>query len=173
MVVQTWNPDVPCIRMALDRDEVGFYRRELSARRRLGYPPFTQLVRLLAVGEDAQRTQAGGDASGKKAPSPLRGGRAAGPGTPADVAGQEPVAHLGRRPRWREGPGDRGAGNELSSSNPTDGVEWCFRWMSTRYRSDDMDKSFAEIRTLGRPRTQRAGEAGAGASTNGSPGWRR
>lgn len=59
VVVQTWNPDVPCIRMALDRDEAGFYRRELSARRRLGYPPFTQLVRLLAVGVDAQRTQVG------------------------------------------------------------------------------------------------------------------
>ena len=59
VVVQTWNPDVPCIKMALDRDEVGFYRRELSARRRLGYPPFTQLVRLVAVGEDPNRTRLG------------------------------------------------------------------------------------------------------------------
>jgi primosomal protein N' (replication factor Y) len=57
--VQTWNPDVPCIRMALDRDEAGFYRRELMVRQRLGYPPFTQLVRIVTVGEDPERARLG------------------------------------------------------------------------------------------------------------------
>jgi primosomal protein N' (replication factor Y) len=57
VVVQTWNPDVPCIRMALERDEEAFYARELGIRERLGYPPFTRLIRLVTVGEQAQRVQ--------------------------------------------------------------------------------------------------------------------
>jgi len=57
VLVQTWNPDVPCIRMALDRDEDGFYSRELGLRKRLGYPPFTQLIRLITVGERAQNVE--------------------------------------------------------------------------------------------------------------------
>jgi primosomal protein N' (replication factor Y) len=57
VIVQTWNPDVPCIRMALERDERAFYTRELGIRERLGYPPFTRLIRLITVGEQAQRVQ--------------------------------------------------------------------------------------------------------------------
>jgi primosomal protein N' (replication factor Y) len=57
VVVQTWNPDVPCIKMALERDEQAFYARELGIRERLGYPPFTSLIRLLTVGEQGQRVQ--------------------------------------------------------------------------------------------------------------------
>jgi primosomal protein N' (replication factor Y) len=57
VLVQTWNPDVPCIRMALERDERAFYARELGIRERLGYPPFTRLIRLVTVGERAQRVQ--------------------------------------------------------------------------------------------------------------------
>ncbi len=53
VIVQTWNPDVPCIRMALERDEEGFYSRELGFRQRLGYPPFSQLIRLITAGEKA------------------------------------------------------------------------------------------------------------------------
>lgn len=59
VIVQTWNPDAPCIKMAIDRDEVGFYRRELSIRERLGYPPFTELVRIVTAAEDVQRCQRG------------------------------------------------------------------------------------------------------------------
>ncbi len=51
VLVQTWNPDVPCIRMALDREDEAYYLREEAIRERLGYPPFTELVRLVMVGE--------------------------------------------------------------------------------------------------------------------------
>jgi primosomal protein N' (replication factor Y) len=61
VVVQTWNPDVPCIRMALERDEQGFYSRELGIRERLGYPPFTRLIRLVTVGEKPERVQRGAE----------------------------------------------------------------------------------------------------------------
>ena len=57
VMVQTWNPEVPCIRMALDRDEQGFYRQELETRRRLRYPPFAELIRLVTVAEDGERAQ--------------------------------------------------------------------------------------------------------------------
>ncbi|MCL5736067.1 MAG: primosomal protein N' [Actinobacteria bacterium] len=59
VVVQTWNPDVPCIRMALQRDEQGFYADELHTRRRLGYPPFREIVRLMTLCEDGERAGAG------------------------------------------------------------------------------------------------------------------
>jgi primosomal protein N' (replication factor Y) len=57
VVVQTWNPEVPCIRMALDRQEESFYRRELASRERLGFPPATHLIRLLTVGNEAERAR--------------------------------------------------------------------------------------------------------------------
>ncbi len=60
VLVQTSNPDVPCIRMALAGDEEGFYREELAVRERLGYPPYTDLVRLVTSSEQPERAQAAG-----------------------------------------------------------------------------------------------------------------
>ncbi|OFW60581.1 MAG: primosomal protein N' [Actinobacteria bacterium RBG_16_64_13] len=59
VLVQTWNPGVPCIRMALLREEKAFYEQELESRRRLGYPPFADLVRLMTVAENGERAQVG------------------------------------------------------------------------------------------------------------------
>jgi primosomal protein N' (replication factor Y) len=59
VLVQTWNPHVPCIRMALERDEQAFYREELRDRERLGYPPFVDLIRVMAVAADMDRARAG------------------------------------------------------------------------------------------------------------------
>jgi len=58
VLVQTWNPDVACIRMALDRDEQGFYAEELGIRDRLGYPPFAELTRLLLASPEDGRAEA-------------------------------------------------------------------------------------------------------------------
>jgi primosomal protein N' (replication factor Y) len=57
VVVQTWNPDVPCIRMALERDDRRFYEEELRTRSRLGYPPFSEMIRLVTVATDPDRAQ--------------------------------------------------------------------------------------------------------------------
>jgi primosomal protein N' (replication factor Y) len=54
VLVQTWNPEVPCIRMALERDEKAFYDLELDSRKRLGYPPFAELVRMTTVAERSE-----------------------------------------------------------------------------------------------------------------------
>jgi len=45
--------------MALDREEAAFYQEELKVRRRLGYPPFAALLRLIVSSSDPQRAQAG------------------------------------------------------------------------------------------------------------------
>jgi primosomal protein N' (replication factor Y) len=46
VVLQTFMPDNYAIQAAADHDYAGFYRRELAERRKLGYPPFTRLLRL-------------------------------------------------------------------------------------------------------------------------------
>jgi primosomal protein N' (replication factor Y) (superfamily II helicase) len=46
VVLQTFDPAHPVIRSTAQHDVNGFYEYELDQRRRLGYPPFSRLVRL-------------------------------------------------------------------------------------------------------------------------------
>jgi len=46
VVLQSFDPAHPVIRFAAGHDVNGFYEYELEQRKRLGYPPFTRLVRL-------------------------------------------------------------------------------------------------------------------------------
>jgi primosomal protein N' (replication factor Y) len=46
VVLQTFDPEHQVIQSAARHDVDGFYEYELAQRRRLGYPPFTRLVRL-------------------------------------------------------------------------------------------------------------------------------
>ncbi len=52
VVIQTLNPEHPIIELAADQDFQGFYEHEAHIRRRLDYPPFTRLLRLVVSGED-------------------------------------------------------------------------------------------------------------------------
>ena len=45
-VLQTFSPEHYVIQAAARHDVSGFYKQELAERKRLGYPPFTRLVRL-------------------------------------------------------------------------------------------------------------------------------
>ena len=45
-MLQTFDPAHQVIQSAAEHDVNGFYRYELEQRKRLGYPPFTRLVRL-------------------------------------------------------------------------------------------------------------------------------
>lgn len=56
VILQTFQPDHYAIQAAARHDYVAFYRQEIRERARLGYPPFTQLVRLLV--QDPNATQA-------------------------------------------------------------------------------------------------------------------
>ena len=46
VVLQTFDPQNYIIQTAAQHDYAAFYRQELGYRRQLGYPPFTQLVRM-------------------------------------------------------------------------------------------------------------------------------
>jgi primosomal protein N' (replication factor Y) (superfamily II helicase) len=45
-IFQTFQPESPAILAAAHHDYDGFYQREVEQRRRLGYPPFSHLVRV-------------------------------------------------------------------------------------------------------------------------------
>jgi len=79
VLVQTWNPDVPCIRMALERDEERFYKEELSVRERLGYPPFTELIRVTTAAERVERAQAASQYLVERLAAHFSGGEIKGP----------------------------------------------------------------------------------------------
>jgi primosomal protein N' (replication factor Y) len=58
VVIQTFNPDQPCISLAAAHDYEGFVAGELAHRREHRYPPYQRLVRLVVRSRDRQ---AGGD----------------------------------------------------------------------------------------------------------------
>jgi primosomal protein N' (replication factor Y) len=60
VVLQTFDPAHQVIQSAVQHDVNGFYRYELEQRRRLGYPPFTRLVRLefRSEGQEAAEKEA-------------------------------------------------------------------------------------------------------------------
>ena len=52
VLVQTYSPDHPAIRLAARHDFVGFAASELPEREKYGVPPFGRLVRLIARGPE-------------------------------------------------------------------------------------------------------------------------
>jgi len=58
VVLQTFQPEHYAIQAASHHDYAGFYARELDERRRLGYPPFSRLVRLEYRSSDPVKAEA-------------------------------------------------------------------------------------------------------------------
>lgn len=54
-VIQTYQPDSFVINLAKEHDYIGFYENEIAIRERLNYPPFCDLIMLLATGEDENK----------------------------------------------------------------------------------------------------------------------
>lgn len=57
-VIQTNLPQEDPIASLYNRDDSGFFRRELERRRAAGYPPFARMVRLVLRGEDPAAVEA-------------------------------------------------------------------------------------------------------------------
>ena len=57
VVLQTFDPANQIIQSAAKHDVNGFYEYELAQRRRLGYPPFTRLVRLEYRDQDQEAAE--------------------------------------------------------------------------------------------------------------------
>jgi primosomal protein N' (replication factor Y) len=58
VIVQTLRPNDPSITRACALDLEGFYKAELAARRDLGFPPWTRLIRWVIRGADEARVAA-------------------------------------------------------------------------------------------------------------------
>ncbi len=54
VLVQTFNPEQPCIALAASHDYAGFVASELTHRRAHHYPPYERLVRLIVRSRDQQ-----------------------------------------------------------------------------------------------------------------------
>jgi primosomal protein N' (replication factor Y) len=57
VILQTFDPANQVIQSAAQHDVKGFYQYELEQRKRLGYPPFTRLVRLEYRHEDLEHAE--------------------------------------------------------------------------------------------------------------------
>jgi primosomal protein N' (replication factor Y) len=55
VVLQTFLPDDPTIQAALRQDFVGFAQKELQARREVGLPPFTRMVRIVLREQETEK----------------------------------------------------------------------------------------------------------------------
>ena len=58
VIVQTYDPEHYGIELAARQDYRAFYRRESAFRRSALYPPFTQIMRIVYSGRDAEKVQA-------------------------------------------------------------------------------------------------------------------
>ena len=58
VIMQTFQPEHYAIQAAAGHDYAAFYKRELEERRRLGYPPYSRLVRLEYRHYDAAKAEA-------------------------------------------------------------------------------------------------------------------
>jgi primosomal protein N' (replication factor Y) len=56
VIIQTFNPDHPAIVAAVDHDFKKFADRELPLRQMLGYPPFSEMARVVLRGPDEKKT---------------------------------------------------------------------------------------------------------------------
>ena len=52
---QAWEPEHPVLRFAQQQNFEAFYAYDVAIRKQEGYPPFSQLIRLLVSGEDLDR----------------------------------------------------------------------------------------------------------------------
>jgi primosomal protein N' (replication factor Y) len=56
-IIQTYNAENPVTLDAMNQDYEHFARQELISRKNLGWPPFTQVVRLVKTGKDLKQLQ--------------------------------------------------------------------------------------------------------------------
>ena len=57
-VIQTYQPFNSTIKFAKEHDYTGFYENEIIQRKRLNYPPFCDIIYIMATGEDEEAVKA-------------------------------------------------------------------------------------------------------------------
>ena len=56
VILQTYSPSHPVLLQAINYDYKGFFKHELSVRKATGFPPFTNVIRVLISGSDEEKT---------------------------------------------------------------------------------------------------------------------
>ncbi len=56
VVLQTYSPENAVLRRAINYDYEGFFRHEISVRKATGFPPYTEIVRVMVSGENEEET---------------------------------------------------------------------------------------------------------------------
>lgn len=54
VVLQTYSPENPVLKQAINYDYLGFYEHEVSVRKATAFPPFTDIIRVLVSGDDEE-----------------------------------------------------------------------------------------------------------------------
>lgn len=52
VILQTYSPEHPVLNRAINYDYLGFFEHEISVRKATGFPPFTDIIRVLISSED-------------------------------------------------------------------------------------------------------------------------
>lgn len=91
VLVQTYNPDHYAVALACRNDYEGFYQKEITVRRELGFPPDSSLVSLVVWGSDQERVKA----------ETIRLARLLTDRDPAQVLGPVPAPLPRLRGNWR------------------------------------------------------------------------
>ncbi|HEX6971843.1 MAG TPA: primosomal protein N' [Limnochordia bacterium] len=96
VIIQTYAPDHPAIRLVCAGDQAAFYRTEAAFRKRLGYPPYNGLIRLIWSGEEERAVA---DAATRAAQRLAQGDD---PFSQADLVGPCPAprGRIATRFRW-------------------------------------------------------------------------
>ena len=98
VMVQTFHPDHRLIELAAAQDYVGFYEREITRRKELGYPPFARLVRLEFSSPDEETAYRAARTAARR----LREELAQLPGRTAILGpAPAPIMKVRSRYRWR------------------------------------------------------------------------
>ena len=56
VVLQTYNPENPILRFAINYDYVGFFERERALRKSTSFPPYSTVLRIMTEGDDDKET---------------------------------------------------------------------------------------------------------------------
>mgnify|MGYP000703109114 FL=1 len=56
VVLQTYNPENPILRFAINYDYVGFFEREKALRKSTSFPPYSTVLRIMTEGDDDNET---------------------------------------------------------------------------------------------------------------------
>ncbi len=99
VILQTFQPENYVIQSAARHDYRGFYSREISLRRKLGYPPFSRMVRLEFRGEAEPQVESAAQTMARK----IRGWISEGGHRSTELIGPVPCffARLGGIYRWQ------------------------------------------------------------------------